>query len=342
MKGRVALITGVTGQDGIYLSRLLRGKGYTVVGTHQPGSDTVAAMAPYLDGVIMEPADVRDAGRWAALLGHFLPAEVYNLAAFSSVGASWSAAEQVADINGMAVLRMLEVVLRHRDSTGQSPRIYQASSSEVYGLADHQPQTETTAHHPRSPYAVAKSFAHYLIVNYRESHGLYACNGILFNHESPLRPRHFVTRKITRTAAEISLGRRTGLALGNLDVRRDWGAAEDYVQAMWLMLQQEEPRDFVVATGSARSLHELLHVAFAAAGLGSSEEYVTVDEGLRRPADVPELRGDASRARALLGWSSQLSFEGIMSRMVEADLMRLRRGQEEGLWVLAGTSERST
>lgn len=331
---KTALITGVSGQDGVYLARLLVSLGYHVVGTVVPGSPTAARMAPYLRGIHIEPADIRDGERLSRLLDEYCPDEVYNLAAFSSVGASWDHAELVAEVNGMAVLRLLEAVVGYRDRTGLSPRVYQASTSEMFGLAVEQPQDEHTAHHPRSPYAAAKSFAHYLVLNYRESHGLFACSGILYNHESPLRPLHFVTRKITRAAAEIAAGIRSHLALGNLAIRRDWGAAQDYVQAMWLMLQQTEPDDYVVATGTSRPLTDLLDCAFTAAGLGDAAQFIVHDRSLVRPTDVPDLRGDADHARAVLGWEPTTPFASLIEEMVRADIRRLRRGQEEGLWVL--------
>jgi GDPmannose 4,6-dehydratase len=334
MTKRVALITGVEGQDGVYLSRLLARQGYKIVGTTRPSSLDGARMKPYLTDVVVEQADIRDRERVADLLERYRPDEFYNLAGFSSVGASWDHAELVAEVNGTAVLRILETLRTHRDRTGQSPRFYQASSSEMFGLAPTQPQDEHTAHHPRSPYAAAKSFAHYLVMNYRESHGLFACNGILYNHESPLRPLNFVTRKITRAAAEISLGLRDHVSLGNLQVKRDWGAAEDYVRAMWLMLQQPEPDDYVVASGTARPLSDLLECAFASAGLEDPTRFVVHDESLIRPVDVPELRGDADHARAVLGWHSAMPFPRMIEQMVRADTLRLQRGQEEGSWVL--------
>ena len=264
-----ALITGVAGQDGVYLARHLHSLGYRVVGTIAPGSDAHLAMTPYLIDADLLELDVRDRPGFAEALEDLRPSEVYNLAALTSVGASWRAAELVAETNAMAVLRMLEELVAFRDRHGEAPRFYQPSSSEMFGLADQQPQTESTPHYPRSPYAAAKSFAHHLTVNYRESYGLHTCTGVLYNHESPLRPLDFVTRKITRSVAEIALGRRETLTLGNLDVRRDWGFAGDYVRAMHLALRHEAPVDLIVATGEAHDLREVLDVAFAAAGLGS-------------------------------------------------------------------------
>ena len=324
-----ALITGVTGQDGVYLARHLMRRGYDVVGTAQPGAAARLKMAPYLEGVTVINHDLRDALAFAALLDKHLPDEVYNLAAFSSVGASWAHAELVGETNGMAVLRMLEVLRQHRDRHGTAPRFYQASTSEMFGLADHQPQTENTPHHPRSPYGATKSFAHHLTINYRESYGLYACSGILYNHESPLRGLDFVTRKITRSVAEISLGLRQTVTLGNLDICRDWGAVPDYVDAMWRTLQQDEPADFIIATGISHALSDVLDVAFAEVGLSSPEDYLERDPDLMRPADVVELRGDATKAREQLGWEPTTSFEEIIGRMVRADVARLSSGVEE-------------
>ena len=324
-----ALITGVTGQDGVYLAGLLRERGYDVVGTAQPGAAARQRMAPYLAGIQVVNHDLRDALAFAALLDQYLPDEVYNLAAFSSVGASWQHAELVGETNGMAVLRMLEVLRQHRDRHGTAPRFYQASTSEMFGLADHQPQTENTPHHPRSPYAATKSFAHHLTINYRESYGLYACSGILYNHESPLRGLDFVTRKISRSVAEIALGRRDTITLGNIDVRRDWGAVPDYVDAMWRTLQQDAPVDYIIATGVSHALSDVLDVAFSEAGLGAPERYVTQDPSLMRPADVAELRGDATKAREELGWAPRISFEETIAKMVRADIARLSSGIEE-------------
>jgi GDPmannose 4,6-dehydratase len=241
----------------------------------------------------------------------------------------------VAETNALAVLRMLEELVAHRDRHGAAPRFYQPSSSEMFGVSDQQPQTETTPHYPRSPYAAAKSFAHHLTVNYRDSYGLFTCNGTLYNHESPLRGPQFVTRKITRSAAEIALGRREKLTLGNLDVCRDWGSAHDYVRSMHLMLQQDSPVDLIIATGRSRPLSELLEVAFAAAGLGDPRGYVEQDPDLMRPADVPDLRGDATKARELLGWAPAYSFEDTIGHMVAVDIERLETGIEDSPAYLA-------
>lgn len=326
-----ALITGVLGQDGIYLARHLLAEGYTVVGTVRPGGQGAAARSPYLAGVDVLEHDVRDGAGFARLLDEVAPDEIYNLAAFTSVGASWAHAELVTETNAVAVLRMLEALVAHRERTGRAPRFYQPSSSEMFGLADQQPQVETTPHYPRSPYAASKSFAHHITVNYRDSYGLFTCNGTLYNHESPLRPARFVTRKITRAVAAIHLGLQDQVELGNLDVVRDWGAAADYVRSMHLMLQQDEPTDLLIATGHARSLRDLLTTAFASVGIEDPAPYVVQDAGLIRPADVPELVGDPTKARELIGWEPTTSFEDVIAHMVEVDVKRLRSGCEEDL-----------
>lgn len=322
----VALITGVTGQDGIYLALLLQSRGYHVVGTTRQSNHPLHL---YLRDVDLVLHDIRDGRQFAELLDRYEPDEIYNLAAFSSVGASWHQAELVGETNGMAVLRMLEQLRIFRDRTGWAPRFYQAATSEMFGLAENQPQNEVTPHHPRSPYAAAKSFAFHLTVNYRESYGLFACNGILYNHESPLRGAGFVTRKITRGVADILLGRTDHVTLGNLDVRRDWGAAYDYVTVMHDMLQQDEPADLIIATGHGRQLSEFLETAFDVAGLGASAPYVRQDESLMRLADIPELSGDATRAQDLLGWRPATSFRAMVEHMVEVDVRRARTGVPE-------------
>ena len=325
-----ALITGVGGQDGVYLARHLVGLGYRVTGTLQPGPEGTGHLAlPYLEGVTVREHDLSDAAGFERLLEEFMPDEVYNLAAFSSVGASWDNREHVAEVNGMAVLRMLDALLRHRDRHGSCGRFYQASTSEMFGLSKEQPQTEDTPHYPRSPYAVAKSFAHYLTINYRESYDLYCCSGILYNHESPLRGRQFVTRKITRAAAEIACGVRDRISLGNLAVERDWGSASDYVVAMQLLLQQDEPDDYIIATGESHSLEELLEVAFESAGLGDPWPYVDQDPALIRPTDVGGLIGDASKARRQLGWEPTVGFKQVVDEMVQVDIRRVTSGVEE-------------
>ena len=329
-----ALITGIGGQDGFLLARDLLAQGRQVVGTVRPSSSWRADVLTYLgglDGLEVVEHDVRDGVGFAHLIEKHRFDEIYNLASFSSVGLSWQNAELVSEINGMAVLRMLEALRLYRDRHGSAPRLYQASTSEIFGLADEQPQTENTPHHPRSPYAAAKSFAHHLTVNYRESYGLFASSGILYNHESPLRGAGFVTRKITRAAAEIALGKRESVSLGNLDVRRDWGHALDHVRCMRLMLEAPEPMDYVVATGITHRLEDFLAAAFAAAGLGEPWPYVHQDPDLLRPAEVMETRGDATKAREQLGWVPEIGFEAMVRNMVEVELRRVETGVEHSL-----------
>ena len=327
--GPTALITGVGGQDGIYLARFLLDRGYRVVGTIRPGSSRSQARRVYLDGVEILELDLLRRGDFASVLDASRPDEFYNLAGFTSVGASWRHAEVVAETNGLAVLRILEELVRFRDRYGYAPKYFQPSSSEMFGTSDQQPQTEGTPHHPRSPYAATKSFAHHLTVNYRESYDLFTCTGTLYNHESPLRGEQFVTRKITRTAAEIALGRADSLTLGNLDIRRDWGFAGDYARAMHLMVQQDSPQDFIIATGRSRALSDVLDIAFATAGLGSPDAYLHQDPAFMRPADVVDLYGDPTKAREILGWAPTQSLEEVIGHMVRVDLARLRSGTDE-------------
>lgn len=326
--GPTALITGVAGQDGIYLARLLLDLGYRVVGTIRPGEGP-GDRATYLRDVELAPLDQRDRDGFAATLEAVRPDELYNLAGFTSVGASWRNAELVTETNGLAVVRILEELVRYRNRHGAAPKYFQPSSSEMFGISDQQPQTEGTPHHPRSPYAATKSFAHHLTVNYRESYQLFTCTGTLYNHESPLRQPQFVTRKISRSVAEIALGRRDTVTLGNLDVRRDWGFAADYARAMHRMLQLDEPQDFIIATGQSRQLSEVLSIAFGAVGIDDPAAYVEQDPALMRPADVPDLFGDPTKAREQLDWLPTLTFEQIIEHMVHADLARLRSGIEE-------------
>ncbi|MEV7398338.1 GDP-mannose 4,6-dehydratase [Aeromicrobium sp. NPDC092404] len=324
---RTALVTGAGGQDGVLLARHLLAGGYRVVGTVQPGA--TAPMLPYLDGVQLEPHDLRDAAGLDRLLAAHEPDEVYNLAGFTSVGASWDAEELVHEVNTAAVESMLDSLLAMRDRTGAAPRFFQASSSEVFGPRAPNPQDESTPHAPASPYAVSKSRAQQATVRARQDHGLFACVGILYNHESPLRGAGFVTRKIVRAAVEISEGRRDAISLGNLDVSRDWGAARDYVTAMHLALGHDEPGDYVLATGVLRSLQDLLELAFGAVGIADPWPYVQQDPALMRKADAPGLSGDASRAREVLGWTAATSFEQLVAEMVEVELQRVRTGVEE-------------
>ena len=336
MKQRTALITGVAGQDGVYLARLLRREGYRVLGTVLSIPDARPIIDVYLPDVEIVELDIRNSLGLGRLLDQHRPAEIYNLASWSSVGRSWSDPEQVTAVNGLAVLGMLEQVRNLRDLHGYDPRICQASSSEMFGLASEFPQTEGSPHHPRSPYAVSKSFAHHTCVNYRESYGLFISNAILFNHESPLRPQNFVTRKITSAAAAISLGEQESLKLGRVDIKRDWGAAADVVDAMYQMLRQESPDDFNICTGTSHSLTDFLELAFAAAGIADWESWVEFDSNLLRPVDVPETRGDPHKARSQLSWKNHQSFEDVVTAMVAVDHRRLRTGLQHDPQYLAG------
>lgn len=327
MARTTALVTGVAGQDGVLLARRLLADGHRVVGTRSPGH--LPKLAPYLEGVELREHDIRDAEGFERLLEAEEPDEIYNLAGFTSVGSSWDNRELVEQVNATAVEQLLDALMTWRDRTGREPRFFQASSSEVFGPAAANPQQEDTAHDPQNPYAESKSRAHVLTVRARERHGLFASVGILYNHESPLRGTRFVTRKITRAAAEIALGRRDSLTLGNLDVSRDWGAAQDYVRAMQAVLQHDEPTDFILATGRLHSLKELLELAFASAGVTDPWSYVEQDESLLRAADAPGLVGDAGKAQRELGWTAVTSFEDVVAEMVRVDLERLRSGVEE-------------
>ncbi len=325
---RTALITGVAGQDGVLLSRLLHAEGYRIIGTVTDWERCRGLMSVYAPYVQVCQLDVRDASGMGELLARERPDEIYNLASWSSVGQSWANAWQVTEVNGLAVLGLLEQVLRLRDREGYEPHICQASSSEMFGLVRFLPQDEESPHHPRSPYATAKSFAHHTAVNYRESYGLFVATTILFNHESPLRPAHFVTRKITSAVAAIALGRQERLTLGRMDVRRDWGAAADFVVAMRQALRVSDPDDYCIATGVSHSLLEFVEAAFLAVGMPDGLERITSDPSLFRPADVPETRGNPAKAREILGWQPTSTFHEIVRSMVRADVVRLETGTE--------------
>jgi GDPmannose 4,6-dehydratase len=316
-----ALITGITGQDGLYLGELLTAKGYEVFGLVRGQSNPKIAMVErIIPGVQLLEGDLTDLSSLIGALEIAQPDEVYNLAAISFVGLSWRQAELTGEITGMGVLRMLEAIRISTSNDMARVRFYQASSSEMFGKVREVPQRETTPFHPRSPYGVAKTFGHYMTVNYRESYGAHATSGILFNHESERRGFEFVTRKVTRAVARIALGVQDNLALGNLDARRDWGFAGDYVEAMWRMLQQDVPDDYVVATGETHSIRELLEIAFTRAGLPDWEKYVEQDPRFFRPAEVDLLIGDASKAHDVLGWRPTVGFQELVERMVDADL----------------------
>jgi GDPmannose 4,6-dehydratase len=315
------LITGVTGQDGSYLAEFLLGKGYDVYGVVRRASTENFERIEHLRSKItLVQADLLDPMSLISTLSEVRPAEVYNLAAQSFVPTSWAQPVLTAEFDAIGVTRLLEA-LRLVDP---AIRYYQASSSEMFGKVREVPQTELTPFYPRSPYGVAKVYAHYITVNYRESYEIFACSGILFNHESPRRGKEFVTRKVTDGVARIALGLASELSLGNLEARRDWGFAGDYVEAMWLMLQQDAPDDYVVATGASHSVRELVETAFAHVNL-DWQKYVREDPSLKRPAEVDSLIGDASKAREKLGWTPRVSFQQLVAMMVEADLKRLRR-----------------
>lgn len=316
-----ALITGITGQDGSYLAELLLDKGYDVHAIVRRASTTnYWRIEHLLDRIVLHPADLLDQLSLIRVIDAVRPQELYNLAAMSFVPASWDQPMLTGEFNAQGVTRALEAV-RHVDP---SIRFYQASSSEMFGKVREVPQTELTPFYPRSPYGVSKVFAHYITVNYRESYDLFAVSGILFNHESPRRGLEFVTRKVTDGVAKIKLGLAQRLSLGNLDAHRDWGFAGDYVRAMWMMLQQERPDDYVIATGESHSVRELVEVAFGHAGL-DWQPYVKIDPKFLRPAEVDHLIGDSSKARTSLGWAPEVTFEGLVRMMVDADLERHSR-----------------
>ena len=316
-----ALITGITGQDGQYLAELLHSKNYEVFGLvkgqNNPRIDLIQTELPFVELV---SADLQDLSSLVAVLEQTQPDEVYNLGAISFVALSFKQAELTANVTGLGVLRLLEAIRMVGGSEGNTIRFYQASSSEMFGKVRESPQRETTPFYPRSPYGCAKVFGHDITVNYRDSYGLFACSGILFNHESPRRGIEFVTRKVTNSVARIKLGLQDTLVLGDLEPRRDWGFAGDYVQAMWLMLQQDQPSDYVVATGHTHSVRDFVTAAFAAVGIDDWSRYVTQDPRFFRPAEVDVLVGDATKARTELGWKPEVGFDQLVAMMVEHDL----------------------
>jgi GDPmannose 4,6-dehydratase len=319
---RRALITGITGQDGSFLADLLLEKGYEVHGmVRRSSTETFQRLTHIRDDITLHTGDLLDQRSLTDVLRETSPHEVYNLAAMSFVAASWNQPVLTAEFTGTGVTRMLESV---REVVPEA-RFYQASSSEMFGKVLEVPQTEKTPFYPRSPYGVAKAYGHFITVNYRESYDLFACSGILFNHESERRGLEFVTRKVTHGAAAIKLGLQEELALGNLDAERDWGYAKDYVEAMWLMLQQDEPEDFVIATNEAHSVRELVNIAFARVGL-NPDDHVRIDPQFYRPAEVDHLIGDFGKAKKQLGWEPRTSFEELVNLMVDADLELLARG----------------
>ena len=331
---KTALLTGITGQDGSYLTELLLERGYDVHGIVRRSSVFTTERIDHLYqdrhepdvrlqlhyGDLLEPTSLR------RIISEVQPDEIYNLAAQSHVRTSFEQPVYTAQVIAIGTLHLLEAIRDYQNSTGRRVRYYQASSSEMYGRVREIPQNERTPFYPRSPYACAKVQAYWQTVNYREAYGLFACNGILFNHESPRRGETFVTRKITRAATRIKLGLQAELYLGNLDAQRDWGFAGDYVEAMWLMLQQPEPDDYVIATGENHTVRELVEIAFEHVGL-DWKKLVTVDPAFLRPAEVDTLIGDATKARERLGWRPRVSFAELVRMMVDADLERLRNGK---------------
>ena len=325
-----ALITGITGQDGSYLSELLLEQGYEVHGiirrTSTFNTDRIDHI--YEDSheegtrLFLHYGDLTDGSTLRRIIEEVHPVEIYNLGAQSHVRVSFDSPQYTVDTVGMGTLRLLEAIREYQQRTETQVRFYQAGSSEMFGLVQAVPQSETTPFYPRSPYACAKVYAHWQTINYRESYGLFACNGILFNHESPRRGETFVTRKITRALARIVAGQQKKLYMGNLDAKRDWGYAKDYVQAMWLMLQQDEPDDYVVATGETHSIRDFLDIAFGYVNL-DWQSYVEFDERYLRPTEVDLLIGDPAKAKAKLGWEPSVTFEHLVQLMVEADLRAL-------------------
>jgi GDPmannose 4,6-dehydratase len=315
-----ALITGITGQDGSYLAELLLDRGYEVHGmVRRSSSENFERIAHVRDRITLHQGDLLDQLSLIGLVERIRPREIYNLAAQSFVPTSWSQPLLTSEFTALGVTRLLEAIRL----VDPGIRFYQASSSEMFGRVRAEPQNEETPFWPRSPYGVAKVYGHWITVNYRESYGLFACSGILFNHESPRRGKEFVTRKVTDGAARIKLGLQAKLQLGNLDAQRDWGFAGDYVEAMWLMLQQPEPDDYVIATGQKHSVRELVELAFGRVGL-DWQEHVEISTDLFRPAEVNTLCGDASKARRKLGWRPKVSFQELVAMMVDADLQRAR------------------
>jgi GDPmannose 4,6-dehydratase len=314
-----ALITGLTGQDGSYLAELLLDKGYEVHGlVRRSSTDPLGRVSHLVGKVNVIAGDMGDQGSLIDAVAEAQPDEVYNLAAQSFVGDSWKQALYTGDVDALGVTRLLEAIRRVKSDA----RFYQASSSEMFGKVHSVPQTEETPFHPRSPYGVAKVYGYYITLNYRESFDMHASNGILFNHESPRRGLEFVTRKITDGVAKIKLGVASELRLGNLDSKRDWGFAGDYVEMMWLMLQQDEPGDFVVATGETHTVREFCEIAFGHVGLDYND-FVKIDQRFVRPAEVDLLLGDPSKAKRVLGWEPKVPFRGLVEMMVDADMARL-------------------
>jgi GDPmannose 4,6-dehydratase len=327
---KTALITGITGQDGAYLAKFLLDKGYRVFGLMRRSStaestDIRLKWLQIKDKVVEIDADLTDLSSLIRVMSEVKPDEVYNLAAQSFVKTSWQQPILTGQVTGLGATNMLEAVRLIKPDA----RFYQASTSEMFGLIQEQHQSEKTPFYPRSPYGAAKLYAHWMTINYRESFGMYACSGILFNHESPLRGLEFVTRKVTDAVARIKLGVKNELRLGNIDAKRDWGHARDYVRAMWLMLQQDKPDDFVIATGRTTSVRDMCRIAFEHVGL-AMDGYLVIDSKLFRPAEVEVLLGDPSKAREHLGWQTEISLEEMIQEMVDADLVRVQHELDRG------------
>jgi GDPmannose 4,6-dehydratase len=320
-----ALITGITGQDGSYLAELLLGKGYEVFGLVRRSSvKRLERIESFVEDLGLVEGDLTDQSSLDSVIHEVQPDEVYNMAAQSFVPASWNQAALTGDVTGLGVIRILEAIRKHRPQS----KFLQASSSEMFGKVRESPQTEKTPFYPRSPYGAAKVFGHHITVNYRESYSLFACSAMAFNHESPRRGTEFVTRKVTQQVARIKCGLAKKLMMGNLEAKRDWGFAGDYVGAMWMILQQSKPEDYVLATGKTHSIRELLEVAFGVVGL-DWQQYVEIDPKFIRPAEVDFLCGDATKARERLGWQPRVSFEELVKMMVEADLQAVQRGKND-------------
>ena len=316
------LITGINGMDGSHLADLLLTKGYEVYGMERRTSSPNRINTSHLEGKItFINGDLTDQNSLVRCIKESNPHEIYNLGAMSFVGESWNTPEQTGDVNGMGVLRMLEAIREY----GKEVRFYQASTSEMFGRMVENPATESTPFYPRSPYGVAKLYGHWITKNYRESYGMYACSGILFNHESERRGIEFVTRKISDGVARIELGLQDKIMLGNLDSYRDWGYAPDYVEAMWLMLQQDTPDDYVIATNETHSIREFLDVAFKEIGLNSWDRYIGQDPRFMRPAEVDVLRGNPTKAQTELGWAPKTSFEDLVKKMIKNDIRKLKK-----------------
>jgi len=318
-----ALITGVNGMDGSHLADLLLEKDYIVYGMERRSSVKNRTNTAHLErneNFHFITADMTDQNSLYRALRDSEPDEVYNLAAQSFVGSSWTIPKQTSDVNGLGVLRLLEAIREYEQDVGEKVKFYQASTSEMFGQMVENPSKETTPFYPRSPYGVAKLYAYWMVKNYRESYGMFACNGILFNHESERRGIEFVTRKISDGVAKIKLDLADSIALGNLDAKRDWGYAPDYVEGMWLMMQQDEPDDYVLATGKSHSIREFLDIAFDEVGIENWEDMVVIDPQFFRPAEVEVLRGDATKAQEKLGWTPKTSFEQLVRQMVRNDI----------------------